>query len=136
MKRIIRLMMTLAVALFATGCGKGHDERDARHDAGQLTHQAAADANHAVREAEQAANDLGHAVNAATVDGENNVRQAAAEFRDDSHARPDVIQTRRDSDADRPVDPAQLRQEVKRDAIDAAGAAAEEAAQKLLKMNR
>jgi hypothetical protein len=133
MKRISKLMVTFSMALFAVGCGKAHDDREASRDGRRLSNETAADVSRTGQEVEHAAHDVSRAVDAATVETETEVRQAALQLRDDVHRQPDAIQVRHDADLTPPADPAQLRQEIKRDAVNAVGAAAEEAAEKLFK---
>jgi hypothetical protein len=133
MKRIPKLVVLLSGTLFAAGCGHAHDDREATQDVRKLTNETAGDMNRTAQDAEHAAHDMTRAVNAATVGAETEVRQAALQLRDDVRQQGEAIQVRHDADAIPPADPAQLRREVKRDAVNAAGAAAEEAAEKLLK---
>jgi hypothetical protein len=133
MKRIPKLVVMLSGALFAAGCGHAHDDREATREVRKLTNETAADVNHAAQDAEHAAHEVTRAVNAATVGAETEVRQAALQLRDDVRRQGEAIQVRHDADVIPPADPSQLRREVKRDAVDAAGAAAEAAAEKLLK---
>jgi hypothetical protein len=133
MKRISTLVVSLSAALFAAGCGNAHDDRETR-DLRTLSNATAADVNCAAQAAERVAHDLPRAVNAATVDAQTEVRQAALQVREDVRGQAEAIQVRHDADVILPAKPAQLRQEIKRDAVDAAGAAAEEAAEKLLKL--
>jgi hypothetical protein len=125
MKRISIIVMSLSAALFGAGCGQSHDDREARRDVRQLSHETAADVNCAVQDAEHATHDLARAANAATDDAACAVRQASLEVRDDMHQQSEAIPL---------ANPAQLGREVKHDAVDAAGAAAEEEAEKLLKL--
>jgi hypothetical protein len=136
MKRIAMIVMPLAAMLFTAGCGKNHDDRDAKHDVKGLSHEAASDATRVFQDARQAAGDLTHAAESAAMRTESDVRQAAAQMHDDVHPHDGVIRAHDDSDYNRPADPAELREAAKRDAVNAAGAAAEEAAEKLLKLNR
>jgi hypothetical protein len=135
MKRIAMIVMPLAAILFTAGCGKNHDDRDAKHDVKGLSHEAANDATRVFQDARQAAGDLTHAAENAAMRTESDVRQAAADLHDDVH-REGVVRAHDDTDYNRPADPAQLQEQAKRDAVNAAGAAAEEAAEKLLKLNR
>ena len=135
MNRISMIVMSLAAILFAAGCGKNHDDRDAKHDVKGLSHEAASDATRVFQDARQAARDLSHAAAGAAEATESDVRQAAAQLHDDLH-RGGVVRAHDDADYNRPADPAELREAAKRDAVNAAGAAAEEAAEKLLKLNR
>ena len=125
MKQKPIIMMALSVALFATGCGQSHDDRQASRDVRQFSNDTAADMNRAAQDAGHAAHDLTRAANAATDNAVSAVRQASLEVRDD---------IRHGSEAVPQVSPAQLGREVKRDAVDAAGAAAEAEAEKLLKL--
>jgi hypothetical protein len=136
MKRIAMIVMPLAAILFTAGCGKNHDDRDVKHDVKGLAHEAASDATRVYQDARQAARDLGHAAAGAAEGTESEVRQAAAQLHDDVHSRDGAIRAHGDADYNRPADPAELREEAKRDAVNAAGAAAEQAAEKLLKFNR
>ncbi len=131
MKRISLIAMSLAAVLLTVGCGKGHGDREIKQDAKALTHDAANDASRVFQDARDAARDLSHAAESTAVGAESDVRQAAVELHDDLHSRDHV-----DADYHRPPDPAQLQDQAKRDAVNAAGAAAEEAAEKLLKLNR
>lgn len=133
MKRFSKLAVTLSMALFAAGCGKAHDDREASRDVGRLSNETAAEVNRTGQEVDHAAHDVTRAVNAAALETETEVRQAALQLRDDVHRQADAIQARHDADLIPPADPAQLRQEIKRDAVNAVGAAAEEAAAKLFK---
>jgi hypothetical protein len=125
-------MVTVSAALFAIGCGNAHGDRESTRDVRKLSNETASDVNRAVQDADHAAHDLTRAVDAATVGAETEVRQAALQVRDDVRAQTEMMQSRHDTDASRPAEPAQLRREVTRDAVDAAGAAAEGAAEKLL----
>jgi hypothetical protein len=125
MKQKPIILMSLSVALFTTGCGQSHDDRQASRDVRQLSNDTAADMNRASQDAEHAAHDLTRATNAATDNAVSAVRQASLEVRDD---------IRQGSEAIPQVNPAQLSREVKRDAVDAAGAAAEQEAAKLFKI--
>jgi hypothetical protein len=125
MKQKPIIMMSLSVVLFTTGCGQSHDDRQARRDVRQLSNDTAADMNCAAQDADHAAHDLTRAANAATYNAMSAVRQASLEVRDD---------IRQGSEGIPQVNPAQLSREVKHDAVDAAGAAAEEEAEKLLKL--
>jgi hypothetical protein len=125
MKQKLIIMMSLCVVLFTTGCGQSHDDRQARRDVRQLSNDTAADMNCAAQDAKHAAHDLTRATNAATDNAVSAVRQASMEVRDDIRQGSEVIPQ---------INPAQLSREVKRDAVDAAGAAAEEEAEKLLKL--
>jgi signal transduction histidine kinase len=136
MKRISMIMLSLATISLTAGCGKKHDERDARHDVKAAAHDAASDANQAFQDARQAARDLTHAAEAAATGAQTDVRQAAAELRDDLRSRGDGNWDHHDVDYNRPADPAELRDEAKRDAVNAVGAAAEEAAAKFLNGHR
>jgi hypothetical protein len=136
MKRISMIAMSLAAILLTVGCGKKHDDRDAKHDIKAAAHDAASDANQAFQDARQAARDLTHAAVAATNHTEDDVRQAAAQLRDDLRSHGDGDRDHHDVDYNRPADPAELRDEAKRDAVNAVGAAAEEAAAKLLNGHR
>ena len=136
MKPFSLIVMSLAAISLTAGCGKKHDDRDARHDVKASAHDAASDANQAFQDARQAARDLTHAAEAATTDARDEVRQAAAQLRDNLRSRGDGDRDHRDIDYNRPADPAELRDEAKRDAVEAVGAAAEEAAAKFLKSHR
>jgi hypothetical protein len=125
MKQKSIIVLSLSVVLFTIGCGQSHDDRQARRDVRRLSNDTAADVNRAAQDAEHAAHDLTRAAYAATDEAVSAVRQASLEVRDDIHQGSEVIPQ---------VNPAQLSREVKRDAVDAAGAAAEEEAEKLLKL--
>ena len=86
MKRIAMLAVSVSAALFAAGCGKAHDDREAGQDLHQLSHEAVTDVNHAVRDAEHDVKDLSRDVNAATIGAETEVRQAALHVRNDLRA--------------------------------------------------
>ena len=134
MKRIAMLVVPLSVALFAAGCGNAHDERAASRDLRKLSNETAADVTRAVQDADCVAHDLPRAVNAATANAETDVRQAALQVRDDVARQTEVIQARHDASVIPPANPAQLGREIKRDAVNAAGAAAEDAAESLFKI--
>jgi hypothetical protein len=119
------IMMLMSVVLFSTGCGQSHDDRQARRDVRQLSNETAADMNYAAQDAEHAAHDLTRAANAAADNAVSAVRQTSWEAREDIRQGSEVIPQ---------VNPAQLSREIKHDAVDAAGAAAEEEAAKLLKL--
>lgn len=124
MKQIPIIMLSLCMALFTTGCGQSHDDRQASRDVRQLPNDTATDINRASQDAEHAVHNVTRAANAATENAVSAVRQASLEVRDD---------LRQGSEAIPQVNPAQLSREVKHDAVDAAGAAAEVEAAKLLK---
>jgi len=125
MKRISITTTFLGVSLFAVGCGQSHDDRQAAQDLRKLSNEAAVDVNCAVQDAAHAAHDLTRAGNAAIGNAESAVRQASCDVRDELRPQCDAGPT---------ASPAQLSREVKRDAVDAAGAAAEAEAEKLLKL--
>jgi hypothetical protein len=123
MKRISIIVMSLSAALFAAGCGQSHDNRQADGDRRKLSHETVADMNGAAQDAEHAVRDTAHAANAATAGAAYEVRQASLQMRDD---------VRQPSAAIPVANTAQLGREVKRDAVNAAGAAAEQEAARLL----
>ena len=125
--------VTLSMAFFAAGCGKAHDDREASRDVRRLSNETAAAMSRTGQEVDHATRDVTRAVNAATVETETEVRQAALQLRDDAHRQADAIQARHNVDVIPPADPAQLRQEIEHDAVNAVGDAAEEAAEKLFK---
>jgi hypothetical protein len=125
MKRNSITAMWLGVSLFAVGCGQSHDDRQATRDLRKLSNETAVDVNCEVQDTAHAAHDLTRAGEAVISNAESAVRQASYEVRDESRPQCDPATT---------ANPAQLNREVKRDAVDAAGAAAEAEAEKLLKL--
>ena len=134
MKRIIPLVVSLSAVLVAAGCGDAHGDRAASRDLQKLPNDTAVELNRAAQDAQSVAHDLTHAVDRATINTETEVRQAALQVRDDVGRQTDVIQVRNTMNSLRPANPAQLNKEIKRDAVNAAGAAAEDAAETLLKI--
>lgn len=131
MRQIAYWMLAAGAALLATGCGRGGDHREVKHDVQQLVHDAQGDANHA-------ANAAAHDANVAAHELQADVNHAAVELHADVHAanrgyNTEVIQVRGDA-GPHLATPAQLDRDVKADAVQAAGAAAEAEAEKLLKL--
>jgi hypothetical protein len=123
MRQIAFSMLAAGVGLFATGCGRGGDHREVKHDMQQLVHDAQVDATHA---ANASAHELQADVNHAAVELRADVRAA-------DHRHPELIQVRGDVEPHLAT-PAQFDRDAKADAVQAAGAAAEAEAEKLLKL--
>jgi hypothetical protein len=134
MKRIAMFAMSLGVALFAAGCGNSHGDRDAKHDLQQANHAVATDVNQAAHDVEHAVDDLNHAKETTIVNVQSDVRQATAIQHDVVRRQPELITVHEEVRPAPLPTPGQLNQEVKTDAVNAAGAAAEAEAEKLLKV--
>jgi hypothetical protein len=125
MQRIAFLAIALGAAFFSSGCGQSHDDRQASHELRKLSNETVSDVNCAAQDSDHAVHDLANAIDSASANAAYDVHQASLQMRDDMRRQSEVIQT---------VNPSQLGKEVKRDAVDAAGAAAEEEAARLLKL--
>jgi hypothetical protein len=138
MKRIAFWMLAAGAGLFAVGCGRGSDHREVKHDVQQLVHDAQTDANHAADSAARTANAAAHDAESAVHELQADVHRSAVELRSDVHSGDnrygtEVIQVRGDADP-RLANPTQLERDAKANAVQAAGAAAEAEAEKLLKL--
>jgi len=126
------LLALAVIGVSAIGCGNAQCDRDAAQSPQRLSRDAARDVNHAVHEAEEATSNMVRAVNTTAVGAETEVRQAIMQV--DEGVRADTARAVHEADRNRPADPAQLGREIKRDAVDAAGAAAERATEELFKL--
>ena len=118
----------------AIGCGNAQCDRDAAQSPQRLSRDAVRDVNHAVHEAEDATSNMVRAVNGTAVGAETEVRQAVMHVDEGVRGEANVARAVHEADRNRPADPAQLGREIKRDAVDAAGAAAERATEELFKI--
>jgi hypothetical protein len=128
-------LLTLAViGVSAIGCGNAHCDRDAAQGPHTLSQDAVRDVNRAVHEAEHATDNMVRAVNTTAVGAEAEVRQAIMQVDEGARTQARAARAVHEADQNRPADPAQLGREIKRDAVDAAGAAAERATEELFKI--
>ena len=128
-------LLTLAViGVSAIGCGNAHCDRDAAQSPHSLSRDAVRDVNQAAHEAEDATDNMVRAVNTTAVGAEAAVRQAIMEVDEGEREGARVARAVHEADQNRPANPAQLGREIKRDAVDAAGAAAERATEELFKI--
>ena len=128
------LLTLVVIGASAVGCGNAHCDRDAAQSPHSLSRDAVRDVNHAVHEAEDATDNMVRAVNTTAVGAEAEVRQAIMQVDEGAREEAKVARAIHDADRNRQADPAQLGREIKRDAVDAAGAAAERATEELFKI--